>query len=89
MFSQTVVFSHPPIGTIGMTEEAAIKKHGEENIKVYSSKVPFRPAAVSLSSLGHLTSGFALFTLGLTSAISAAERRLLQYTSNPFALLLM
>ncbi|CAM9390403.1 unnamed protein product [Ascophyllum nodosum] len=34
----TVVFSHPPIGTIGMTEEAAIKKHGEENIKVYSSK---------------------------------------------------
>jgi len=34
----TVVFSHPPIGTIGMTESEAIKKYGSENIKVYSSK---------------------------------------------------
>ncbi|MFB2587633.1 glutathione-disulfide reductase [Acinetobacter sp. c1-l78] len=33
----TVVFSHPPIGTIGMTEQEAIEKHGAENIKVYSS----------------------------------------------------
>jgi len=34
----TVVFSHPPIGTIGLTEKEAIKKYGEENIKVYKSK---------------------------------------------------
>lgn len=33
----TVVFSHPTIGTIGLTEEAAIAKYGEENIKVYTS----------------------------------------------------
>ncbi|MBC1406133.1 glutathione reductase, partial [Listeria welshimeri] len=33
----TVVFSHPPIGTIGLTEEAAKEKYGEKNIKVYSS----------------------------------------------------
>ena len=30
----TVVFSHPPIGTVGLTEAAAIKKHGDQ-IKVY------------------------------------------------------
>jgi glutathione reductase (NADPH) len=33
----TVVFSHPPIGTIGLTEPQAIAKYGEENIKVYTS----------------------------------------------------
>eukprot|EP00531_Pseudo-nitzschia_arenysensis_P017946 CAMPEP_0116144132 /NCGR_PEP_ID=MMETSP0329-20121206/15828_1 /TAXON_ID=697910 /ORGANISM="Pseudo-nitzschia arenysensis, Strain B593" /LENGTH=612 /DNA_ID=CAMNT_0003639513 /DNA_START=83 /DNA_END=1921 /DNA_ORIENTATION=- len=34
----TVVFSHPPIGTIGMTESQAIGKYGRENIKIYQSK---------------------------------------------------
>ena len=34
----TVVFSHPPIGTIGLTEKQAIAKYGEQNIKVYRSK---------------------------------------------------
>lgn len=33
----TVVFSHPPIGTVGLTEQEAISRHGEENVKVYSS----------------------------------------------------
>ncbi|CAM9381651.1 unnamed protein product [Choristocarpus tenellus] len=33
----TVVFSHPPIGTIGLTEEEAKEQHGEENIRVYTS----------------------------------------------------
>lgn len=33
----TVVFSHPPIGTIGLTEAEAIEKHGADKIKVYSS----------------------------------------------------
>lgn len=33
----TVIFSHPPIGTIGLSEEEAIAKHGEENIKTYTS----------------------------------------------------
>jgi glutathione reductase (NADPH) len=36
----TVVFSHPTIGTIGMTENAAIHKYGEANVKVYKSKFP-------------------------------------------------
>ncbi len=34
----TVVFSHPPIGTIGMTESQAIGKYGRDNIKIYQSK---------------------------------------------------
>ncbi|EJA4670295.1 glutathione-disulfide reductase, partial [Escherichia coli] len=33
----TVVFSHPPIGTVGLTEEQAKEQHGEENVKVYKS----------------------------------------------------
>jgi glutathione reductase (NADPH) len=33
----TVVFSHPVIGTIGMTEEEARAKYGNDNIKVYNS----------------------------------------------------
>lgn len=33
----TVVFSHPPIGTIGLTSQKAIEKYGEENIKTYTS----------------------------------------------------
>jgi glutathione reductase (NADPH) len=36
----TVVFSHPTIGTCGMTEKEAIDKYGKENIKVYKSKFP-------------------------------------------------
>jgi glutathione reductase (NADPH) len=33
----TVVFSHPPIATIGMTEARAIATYGAENIRVYNS----------------------------------------------------
>lgn len=34
----TVVFSHPPIGTIGLTEQKAIEKYGIDNLKIYTSK---------------------------------------------------
>nr|AXB87811.1 glutathione reductase [Ruditapes philippinarum] len=33
----TVVFSHPPIGTIGLTQEEAEQKYGAADIKIYSS----------------------------------------------------
>jgi glutathione reductase (NADPH) len=33
----TVVFSHPPIGTIGLTEQEATAEYGADNIKVYRS----------------------------------------------------
>ncbi|KAF2268363.1 glutathione reductase [Lojkania enalia] len=34
----TVVFSHPEVGTVGMTEPEAIGKYGQENIKIYKTK---------------------------------------------------
>lgn len=42
----TVVFSHPPIGTIGQTEDEAIQKYGKENIHIYNTK--FTPMYYSL-----------------------------------------
>ena len=43
----TVVFSHPAIGTVGLTEEEAIKEYGQENIKVYTSKFASMYSAVT------------------------------------------
>jgi len=34
----TVIFSHPPIGLVGLTEVQAIAKFGIEKVKVYKSK---------------------------------------------------
>jgi glutathione reductase (NADPH) len=43
----TVVFSHPAIGTVGLTEEEAIEKFGNDNIKCYTSKFTALYCAVS------------------------------------------
>ncbi|MFT5699885.1 MAG: glutathione reductase (NADPH) [Desulforhopalus sp.] len=43
----TVVFSHPPIGTIGLTEPEAVEKYGQENIKVYNSSFAAMYTAVT------------------------------------------
>lgn len=34
----TVIFSHPPIGMVGLTEAQAKAKFGDQKIKVYRSK---------------------------------------------------
>ncbi|EPZ32535.1 hypothetical protein ROZALSC1DRAFT_26777 [Rozella allomycis CSF55] len=34
----TVVFSHPPAGTVGLTEEEARQKYGSENIVIYKTR---------------------------------------------------
>ena len=34
----TVVFSHPVIGVVGLTEEKAVAKYGADKIKCYTSK---------------------------------------------------
>ncbi|KAJ1204712.1 hypothetical protein NDU88_000151 [Pleurodeles waltl] len=33
----TVVFSHPPIGTVGLTEEEALVKYGKDNVKTFTT----------------------------------------------------
>ena len=43
----TVVFSHPPIGTIGLTEQEAISQYGAENVKVYKSSFAAMYTAVT------------------------------------------
>lgn len=44
----TVVFSHPPIGTIGLSEYEAIDTYGKENIKCYQSN--FTPMYSAVTS---------------------------------------
>ncbi|HEX3597099.1 MAG TPA: glutathione-disulfide reductase [Polyangiaceae bacterium] len=34
----TVVFSHPPIGTVGLSEETARATYGEQNVRVYERR---------------------------------------------------
>jgi len=34
----TVVFSHPPIGTCGLTEEEAVRKYGKDQVRIYKSR---------------------------------------------------
>ncbi len=34
----TVIFSHPPIGTVGLSEQEAVKTHGAGNVRVYTSR---------------------------------------------------
>ncbi|KAE9552584.1 hypothetical protein FO519_004201 [Halicephalobus sp. NKZ332] len=43
----TVVFSHPPVGTVGLTEKEAIAKYGKEAITLYKSK--FNPMYFAVS----------------------------------------
>ncbi len=43
----TVVFSHPPIGTIGLTEPEAVAEYGEDNIQVYNSSFAAMYTAVT------------------------------------------
>ncbi|MCA1798386.1 MAG: glutathione-disulfide reductase [Xanthomonadaceae bacterium] len=57
----TVIFTHPPIGTIGMTEAEARAEHGDEQVHVYTTRftpmyhalTPRRvPAAMKLVTVG-------------------------------------
>ena len=44
----TVVFSHPAIGSIGLTQEQAEAKYGAENIKVYQSSFAGMYSAITV-----------------------------------------
>lgn len=43
----TVIFSHPAIGTVGLTENEAIKQHGADNVTIYRSR--FNPLLRSMT----------------------------------------
>ncbi|KAF8162852.1 glutathione reductase [Crassisporium funariophilum] len=47
----SVVFSHPPVGTVGLTEPQARKKYGDDNIKIYKSS--FRALYFSMVEEDH------------------------------------
>ena len=53
----TVIFSHPPIGTVGLSEEEAKRRFGETNIVAYRSTFvnmfysPAKDPSLKLSSL--------------------------------------
>ena len=57
----TVVFSHPAIGTVGLTEEQAIKEYGQDQIKVYKSSFASMYSAVTSN---RQESRFKLITAG-------------------------
>jgi len=62
----SVVFSHPPIGSVGLSEQQAIDAHGADNIKVYNTK--FNPMFDALSE--HKTpTAMKLVTLGETEKV--------------------
>ena len=44
----TVLFSHPPIGTVGMTEEEARMRYADDEVKTYHSE--FTPMAYAFTS---------------------------------------
>ena len=44
----TVIFSHPPIGTVGLSEEDAIATYGSDQIKVYTSTFASMYTAVTI-----------------------------------------
>ncbi|MDE4967688.1 glutathione-disulfide reductase, partial [Francisella tularensis subsp. holarctica] len=45
-----VIFSHPAIGTVGLTEKEARDNYGDENVKVYKSRFTALYCAIS----GHI-----------------------------------
>lgn len=44
----TVIFSHPPVGSVGLTEQEAVDKYGKSAIKIYDAR--YDPLFYALSS---------------------------------------
>jgi glutathione reductase (NADPH) len=69
----TVVFSHPPIGTVGLTEKEAVEKYGEANVKVWTSTfvnlwygpMPIDPADKPRTAMKMVTAGSNELIVGL------------------------
>ncbi len=52
----TVVFSHPPIGTVGLTEKQAREEYGEEAVKVRARWFDLMVSSRVLIEAGHAPS---------------------------------
>jgi glutathione reductase (NADPH) len=61
----SVVFSHPPIGTVGLTEDEAREKHGDD-VKVYTSS--FNPMMYALGD-HKVPSAMKLVTVGAAEKV--------------------
>ncbi|WP_115701882.1 glutathione-disulfide reductase [Legionella sainthelensi] len=70
----TVIFSHPPMGTVGLSEEEAIAQYGKEHIKVYQTRfTPMfdaftsqkTPTVMKLVTLGQEEKIIGLHVIGL------------------------
>jgi len=48
----SVIFSHPTVGAVGLTEEEAIKKYGKDKLKIYTSKFTNMYHAVTERKVG-------------------------------------
>lgn len=57
----SVVFSHPPVGSVGLSEQTAIEQYGKKNIKIYQTR--FNPMLDALSDIKTPTT-MKLVTLG-------------------------
>ncbi|KTD06095.1 glutathione reductase [Legionella gratiana] len=72
----TVIFSHPPMGTVGLSEEEAIDRHGKDHIKVYQTRfTPMfdaftnqkTPTVMKLITLGQEEKIIGLHVIGLAA----------------------
>lgn len=57
----SVVFSHPPVGSVGLSEQEAIAVHGQDKIKIYQTR--FNPMWDALAST-KIPTAMKLVTLG-------------------------
>ncbi len=76
----TVIFGHPPIGTVGLTEKTARQRYGDANIQVFrSSFVPLYHALTAAKTRCHMklvTAGSERRIVGLHVVGSGADEML-------------
>ncbi|MGC9128181.1 MAG: FAD-dependent oxidoreductase, partial [Acidithiobacillus sp.] len=63
----TVIFSHPPIATVGLTEDEAQEQYGEDSVRVYRSR--FTPLLRALDREHPQTTHMKLVTVGAEERI--------------------
>ena len=75
----TVVFSHPPIGTCGITEEEARKKYGDDKIKTYSVSLIVLPILKYISKRVNWKSDISCVSIFSSRYIKLYNQRYLSF----------